>query len=165
MKASSMVIGTQQEPSPTGILPIDIAKEALRLYPPSRRVHREFDGKLFHADIEACHRLGLLSGDDPLTFRPERWQSICPHLRKKDKKNKLKDEERRFGFMPFAKWCRADTKETKAFAMKMILMLVAVLCDKLGDDWKLADKESLPELGVALESSRDAYGDLRLDKV
>ena len=49
--------------------------------------------------------------------------------------------------------------------MKMVVMLVAVLCDGLGDDWVVADEGSLPPLGVALESGREAYLDLTLEKV
>jgi hypothetical protein len=44
-------------------------------------------------------------------------------------------------------------------------LLVAVLCDGLKDrHWKVADEESLPLLGVALESGREAYLDLTLEK-
>lgn len=170
-------------PTETGIRPSDIAKEALRLYPPSRRVHREFDGELVRADIEACHRSKLLSGNGPLVFYPERWQSICPDKRverfgdvstEEDHGNTAKDNadtralklsEQDLGFMPFATHCTADTKETKAFAMKMIVLLVAVLCGGLGEEWMAADTSSLPERHVPLESDRKAYRDLCLTKV
>lgn len=155
------------------ICPIDIAKEGLRLYPPSRHVHREYDGELVRADIESCHRSKLLGGDNPLVFCPERWQQICPEERDKAseanpggrKNSDLKKKETQLGFMPFARTCRANTGETKGFGMKMIVMLVAVLCDGLGDDWRVADEGSLPPLGVALESGREAYLDLTLEKV
>ena len=80
---------------------INIVKEALRLYPPSRRIHRHIDStwlqyvaellltrlftrRLFDsegnpavkkADIEKCHHSKLF-GRDPLIFRPERWENI-----------------------------------------------------------------------------------------
>ncbi|KAF9691396.1 hypothetical protein EKO04_010684 [Ascochyta lentis] len=165
-----------QKASPSGLRPIDIAKETLRLHPPSRRVHRDFDGKLVRADIEACHRSKLLGGEDPLVFRPERWLDICPEQRgkryeadfstaTKPKNDTLKQDETTLGFMPFATYCTADKSETKAFAMKMIVLLVAVLCRGLGDEWMLADANSLPDPHVPLESDREAYGDLCLKKV
>ncbi|KAF1962595.1 hypothetical protein CC80DRAFT_370653, partial [Byssothecium circinans] len=67
--------------SATGITAADIVKEALRLYPPSRRIHRAFHGEFQRADIEKLHRSALLGQEDPLTFRPERWQHICPAAR------------------------------------------------------------------------------------
>lgn len=160
-----------QTASSTGVRPIDIAKEVLRLYPPSRRVHRDFDGELHRADIEACHRSKLLGGGDPLVFRPERWQDIFTAQREKrydgdsnsTGHDTLKHDETELGFMPFAKYCTADNSETKAFAMKMIVMLVAVLCDGL-EDWTLVDAGSLPGSHVPLDSDREAYGELLLTK-
>lgn len=163
-----------KDPLEGNICPIDIAKEGLRLYPPSRHVHREYDGELVRADIEACHRSKLLGGNDPLVFRPERWQQILKEEREKaseadqgggGKRNDLKTGETNLGFMPFATTCRANTRETKGFGMKMIMMLVAVLCDGLGDGWKVEDEGSLPPLGMALESGREAYLDLTLEKM
>ncbi|KAF1976689.1 hypothetical protein BU23DRAFT_528435 [Bimuria novae-zelandiae CBS 107.79] len=175
LKSPDYMPKTFHNPSKAGIRPIDIAKEALRLYPPSRRVHRDFDGEIHRADIEARHRSKLLGGDDPLVFRPERWQNICPDKRAKfyeemtaeadqAKRNKsnLKRGELELGFMPFATLCTADSKETKGFAMKMILLLVAVLCRGLNGHWELPESETLH---VPLESGREAYGALRLKKI
>lgn len=63
-------------PESEGIAPLHVVKEALRLYPPTRRVHREFDGETCAANIEECHRLEILCGQDPSIFKPERWQRI-----------------------------------------------------------------------------------------
>jgi hypothetical protein len=52
----------------SGVRPIDIVKETLRLYPPTRCVHRNFDDQTCRADIEACQRSELLGGKDPLVF-------------------------------------------------------------------------------------------------
>ncbi|KAF1994965.1 hypothetical protein P154DRAFT_581290 [Amniculicola lignicola CBS 123094] len=57
-----------------------IVKEALRLYPPSRRVHRQFSDdpavEPMKADIEKCHHSTLFVGSDPLQFGPERWKEL-----------------------------------------------------------------------------------------
>ncbi|KAH6638975.1 hypothetical protein C7974DRAFT_448771 [Boeremia exigua] len=159
-----------QESSETSVRPIDIAKEALRLYPPSRHVHRDFDGELFRADIEACHRSRLLGGDDPLVFRPERWESMrhddrdmmFGEMGTQIDTHALKLSEMRRGFMPFASHCTADKRDTRGFAMKMIVMLVAVLCDGLGNKWTLANAGSLPERHIPLDSDRAAYEGLSL---
>ena len=174
LKDPECMPGAFKEPLDDGICPIDIVKEGLRLYPPSRHVHREFDGETVIADIETCHRSKLLSGNDPLVFRPERWQQILPEEREKaskadqggqSKKKDLKRSEEKLGFMPFAITCRANRSDTRGFGMKMIVMLVAVLCNGLGDDWKVTEEGSLPSLGKALESDREAYLDLTLEKM
>ncbi|KAI0570252.1 hypothetical protein TUN199_10747 [Pyrenophora tritici-repentis] len=63
------------------IRPVEIVKEALRLHPPTRRVHCCFNDQEVKADIEACHRQEILCGDDPNVFRPERWQNLCSSAR------------------------------------------------------------------------------------
>ncbi|KAF2034801.1 hypothetical protein EK21DRAFT_56265 [Setomelanomma holmii] len=154
----------------SGVRPVDIAKEALRLYPPTRRVHRSFHGQTWRADIETCQRSELLGGKDPLVFRPERWQDICAVERQcvfdnvKGAGKALKRSEEEFGYMPFAYWCAADHEETKEFGMKMIALLVAVLCEKLGNEWALENDDSLPEQGTPLDTDRKAYEDLKLRK-
>lgn len=60
------------KPSERGVTAIDIVKEALRLYPPSRRIHRAFGDTVEKADIERCQRSALRDQDDPLVIRPER---------------------------------------------------------------------------------------------
>ncbi|KAF1346424.1 hypothetical protein EJ07DRAFT_160478 [Lizonia empirigonia] len=56
---------------------VEIVKETLRLYPPTRRVHRMYYDEQVAANIEESHSFEILGGKDPLTFRPERWQNIC----------------------------------------------------------------------------------------
>jgi len=158
------------KPSANGVSPADVVKEALRLYPPSRRVHRAFDGNSMSADIETCQRSPLLGTNDALIFRPERWQSICPALRikaisrEKGAEESLKAEEESLGFMPFAFVCPADTKETKRFGMKLIALLVAVLVEGLAGEWVLEDKHELPDIGVPLNTNRQAYEGLELKR-
>jgi hypothetical protein len=67
--------------------------------------------------------------------------------------------------MPFAHWCAADHEETREFGMNMIALLVAVLCEKLGNEWKLENDESLPKQGTPLDTDREAYEDLKLNKL
>ncbi|KAF2626587.1 hypothetical protein BU25DRAFT_343300, partial [Macroventuria anomochaeta] len=60
--------------------------------------------------------------------------------------------EQDLGIVPFVTHCTADTKETRTFAMKMVVLLVAGLCNRLGDEWTLADTNSLPEHQIPLIS-------------
>ncbi|KAF2023164.1 hypothetical protein EK21DRAFT_81520, partial [Setomelanomma holmii] len=75
-----------------------------------------------------------------------------------------KEARKAIGYMPFAYWCAADHEETKEFGMKMIALLVAVLCEKLGNEWEFRD-ESLPKQGTPLGTDREAYEDLKLKKM
>jgi hypothetical protein len=52
-----------------------------------------------------------------------------------------------------------------AIRMKMIALLVAVLCEKLGNEWELENDESLPKQGTPLGTDREAYEDLKLKKL
>ncbi|KAF2685222.1 hypothetical protein K458DRAFT_300821 [Lentithecium fluviatile CBS 122367] len=156
--------------SDKGVTVIDIVKEALRLYPPSRRIHRAFGDRIEKADIERCQRSQLLGQNDPLVFRPARWQSICPETRanvfagQDGSKGNLKKEEEKLGFMPFAFTCTADVRDTRGFGMKMIALLVAVLIDGL-DDWRLEGQEAdeVMENACPLDTNRHSLASLRLD--
>ena len=76
----------------------------------------------------------------------------------------MKAEEESLGFMPFAFVCPADTKETKRFGMKLIALLVAVLVEGLAGEWVLEDKHELPDIGVPLNTNRQAYEGLELKR-
>jgi hypothetical protein len=114
------------KPSSAGVRPMDIVKETLRLYPPTRRVHRNLDGQICAIDIEKCQRSELLAGADPLLFSPERWQDIKLRVAKLNtnkeggSKRRLKDEEENLGFMPFAFHCPSSKGRTLGFGFKMI---------------------------------------------
>lgn len=65
----------------TSISASQITKENLRLYPPIRRVYREYistDGgvKTTAADVENCHRYSGFWTPDPPDFRPKRWNGM-----------------------------------------------------------------------------------------
>ncbi|KAI9376781.1 hypothetical protein BJX61DRAFT_538479 [Aspergillus egyptiacus] len=65
--------------SPDDISAEFIVREALRLYPPSRRIHRAFlfsesaQPTAVPADIEACQTDPAIWGPDSLEFNPRRW--------------------------------------------------------------------------------------------
>lgn len=95
-----------------------IVNEGLRLYPPTRRIHRMYHLKgllckpeILVADIEKMQRdPGIWN--DPLTFKPSRWLKI--------------GEDARSAFMPFGNKpfiCPAQ----KDFGPRMIGVLVAAL--------------------------------------
>lgn len=95
-----------------------IVNEALRLYPPTRRIYREIlpasetTARVVAADIEACHRRTSIWGPDSERFIPSRWMDTT--------------EEMRFAFMPFGSdpfICPAKPE----FGPRMIGLLVANL--------------------------------------
>jgi hypothetical protein len=138
-----------------GISAENIVNEALRLYPPTRRVHRQFringSSSSVAADIEACHRRVDIWGPDALEFNPARWKDLT-------KQQKLAFLP--FGASPFG--CLAKP----TFAPRMIGLLVgAVLCELQGV-WRLElmDGEAVQDIdpGEPLDSERDAYEHLFL---
>ncbi|KAI1756822.1 cytochrome P450 [Xylaria castorea] len=57
-----------------------IAKEGLRLYPPTKRIYRAMsttddEGGVVVADVEACHRDWDVWGNDALQFKPTRFHN------------------------------------------------------------------------------------------
>ncbi|KAL9019549.1 MAG: hypothetical protein Q9185_003169 [Variospora sp. 1 TL-2023] len=106
-----------------------LVKEALRLYPPTRRIYRQVhltskkDPEVVAVDIEACHRLPQVWGDDGHRYRPARWNSA--------------DENMRRAFMPFggSPWiCPANSN----FGPMMIGVLVATFASNISaEEWEL----------------------------
>ncbi|KAL8928045.1 MAG: hypothetical protein Q9172_001100 [Xanthocarpia lactea] len=104
--------------------------EALRLYPPTRRIYRQMhmstitEPELIAADIEACHRLPEIWGDDSHQYHPGRWNSVNRHMRK--------------AFMPFGGppyQCPASA----SFGPMMIGVLVAAIASELSPTvWRLS---------------------------
>jgi len=98
-----------------------IVAEALRLYPPTRRIYRHvtrgfsYEPEIVAADIEGLQRDALFWGEDALCFNPLRWV----------------DKETYAAYMPFEAGpflCPAG----KQFAPWMIGMLVAALVGGFG---------------------------------
>ena len=107
----------------------NIVDEALRLYTPTRRIHREYrfqpgsKSERVAADIERMHRNPDIFGMEPLQFNPSRWQSL--------------GSEAREAFMPRGNkpfLCPAK----KEFGPKIIGILVAALVTHISpDEWDL----------------------------
>lgn len=107
----------------------DLVKEALRLYPPTRRIYRqvhlssERKSRLVAADIEACHRQRDIWLGDIDSYNPGRWVALT--------------ESQRQAFMPFGgkPWiCPASS----GFAPMMIGLLVATFAELISaEEWEL----------------------------
>ncbi|QDS70777.1 hypothetical protein FKW77_004066 [Venturia effusa] len=142
-----------------------IAKEALRLYPPTRRIDRKFpdNDTISKADIEACHRNPLLAGEEPLIFDPSRWIQIEAQT-EGSSKSKAHEHEQSLGYMPFGSGnfqCPADRTD---FGWRMIGVLVGTISHSLAGEWTVVGGE-LPPPGEALNSGRESCLDLVLKKV
>ena len=138
-----------------------MVQEALRLYPPTRRVHREFKfaetekSIILKADIEKCHRDESVWGSDSKRFLPSRW-------------NKLDDEAHK-SFMPFGGGeFRCPARHS--FGPRMIGVLVAVFAGAIpSDEWRITESggagTDVEWAEGPLESGREAYGSLKLEKI
>ncbi|KAL8649525.1 MAG: hypothetical protein Q9210_004344 [Variospora velana] len=127
-----------------------LVKEALRLYPPTRRIYRHVHlaskkaPELLAVDIEACHRLPQVWGENSHRYRPARWNSV--------------DENMRRAFMPFggSPWiCPANSN----FGPMMIGVLVATFASNISaGEWELQLLGDLPD-----NSSRVLDDEIELD--
>ncbi|PYH38160.1 cytochrome P450 [Aspergillus neoniger CBS 115656] len=139
-----------------------MVSEALRLYPPTRRVRRTFrfdDDKngavdeTFAADIEACHLDKIIWGTDALEYKPSRFATLT---------EEQKEAYMPFGIPPFL--CPAKP----VFGPRMVGMVVGILFLALqeGGRWRLVgrDKHSANDYvsGGRLNNDRSAFDDLFL---
>lgn len=149
----------------------DIAKEALRLYPPTRRVYRDLEVndeiKRVAADIEGTQRSTNPWGDDPLIFRPERW----------NERNLNNSEVEQRAFLafsnpPFACPARRRYLKTKSdgtqkpvlpFGIAMIALIVGFMIAGTVNNWDVVGE--LPPKDQPLETDRESYHDLLLRKM
>lgn len=140
----------------------DLAQEALRLYPPTKRVYRTFrypncpELVTVAANIEHIHRNPKLWGPDSTMYVPGRWASEARNVSKK--------------FFPFGgepMVCPAKEK----FGPMMIGILLAVLSNEFEAGlWKLEGdeageakmKEWEKKASQPLDSSRKAHASLYL---
>ncbi|GLA86434.1 hypothetical protein AtubIFM56815_010699 [Aspergillus tubingensis] len=136
--------------------------EALRLYPPTRRIRRTFrfeDGRngavdeTFAADIEACHLDKSIWGKDVLEYKPSRFATLT---------EEQKEAYMPFGISPFL--CPAKP----VFGPRMVGMVVGILFLALQEvgSWRLVgrDKHSANDYvsGERLSNDRSAFDDLFL---
>ena len=119
----------EQVPCSSVVSAADIVNEALRLYPPTKRVYRKFhlagkrDPEIVAANIEACHRIPAIWGNDSWIFKPSRWSKIG---------NEVPNAFMPFGGSTFACPAKQD------FGPRMIGVIVAALAARVtAHDWKL----------------------------
>ncbi|KAI9702720.1 MAG: hypothetical protein M1820_006104 [Bogoriella megaspora] len=141
-----------------GASPGDIAKEALRVYPPTRRVYRLFryegdaQPREVAADLESYQRKPVneqsQSDHEMSIFNPEFWMT---------ESTQTDEEFLAFGASPFT--CPAKTE----FAYRAIATLVGALTIEVGTDWTLSPNlnDSLPA-SEPMDTDREAYSELKL---
>jgi hypothetical protein len=140
-----------------------IVREALRLYPPTRHIHRHFQfasgsSVLAIADIEGLHRDTGIWGSDADCFRPSRWADV------------RHEPEQLQAWMPFGSspfLCPAKPD----FGPRMVGILVAALVDAFSDArYELSAGDATGQREPArfyglLCSGRDSYQGLFLEEV
>jgi dihydroceramidase len=109
-----------------------LAKEALRLYPPTRRIYRTFrlSSEPTHvtvaADVERLHRDSEHWGADSEMYVPGRWASASKEARK--------------AYIPFGGRLM-ECPAKPVFGPRIIAVLLAVLVEELGTgEWELGDE-------------------------
>ncbi|OWA50218.1 hypothetical protein BV898_14743 [Hypsibius exemplaris] len=146
-----------------GVSCSNIVNEALRLYPPTKKIYRATPGYPTDsstypaADIEALHRDPAIWGADADIFRPTRWAS----------EKMMPVEVRRRGiFLPFGmspSLCPAS----QVFAPRIIALLVgvmdSVMAQQCGSTWKIVEDDGIFRVGP-LRNDRDAYLSLSVER-
>ncbi|KAI9769118.1 MAG: hypothetical protein M1840_004469 [Geoglossum simile] len=143
------------EMTTSGVSVSMVVTEALRLYPPTRRIYRllrrEFGVRpeVVAADIEYLHRDSSIWGDDSLCFKPSRWIE-CP----------------RDSFMPFG-WKPLVCPAKDEIGPMMIGILVAAMVVRIPGElsWQAIRKEDEIDWHNPLRQDRDSYMTLKLCNV
>lgn len=107
-----------------------IVAEALRLYPPTRRIYTLRKEGVVAVDIEQVHRLGKVWGEKPLNFDPKRW-----------KREEL-DVVDTLEYLPFGGKVGRPAEISRCPSRtrggpKLVAIIVGSLLDVLGDEWCL----------------------------
>ncbi|MCJ1350680.1 MAG: hypothetical protein MMC33_000661 [Icmadophila ericetorum] len=132
-----------------------IVSEALRLYPPTRRVFRAVHlatrdyPEIIAADVENCHRNPAVWGEDAFCFLPARWGNI--------------DSQAVEAFIPFGgKPFTCPAKQE--FGPRMIGVLVAALVVGISEeyDWRALCPHDEISSNEPLALARDSYETLTL---
>ncbi|GMF69239.1 unnamed protein product [Aspergillus oryzae] len=133
-----------------------LVNEALRLYPPTKRVYRAFlpvgsdTVEVLNADIEKAQTATHIWGSDAEVFAPGRWGALTP--------------QQKLAFFPFGSKpfvCPAQA----AFGPRAIALVVGALLVELGGEWSLCVGAECTEAlvpGVRLSNQRTEYRDLCL---
>ncbi|KAI0140421.1 cytochrome P450 [Xylariaceae sp. FL1272] len=124
-----------------------IAKEGLRLYPPTKRIYRlasvvkNDESKILAADVEACHRDVEIWGPDGHEFRParfSRWSDgPSPNIALEGKLSNSyaadisPSELRQLAYMPFSIG-KHQCPAANGFGERMITLLVVKLIKRFG---------------------------------
>ncbi|KAH8431406.1 uncharacterized protein LDX57_009068 [Aspergillus melleus] len=125
-----------------------LVKEALRLYPPTKRIYRAHksaaskEHTIVAADIEACHIDPTIWGPDAKAYNPSRWTRLT---------KEQKDAFIPFGSAPFI--CPAKA----VFGPRIIGLLVGVLFSQLQGDWRLEGVGDLARARERLKNERSSY--------
>ncbi|KAF2137767.1 uncharacterized protein K452DRAFT_291347 [Aplosporella prunicola CBS 121167] len=136
-----------------------ISKEALRLYPPTRRIYRELqddssgESQKLAADIEALHRDSKeWPGEGEANaskFWPPRWYGH----------NGRNTTFLSFGGGPFLCPARQD------FGPRMLALLVGAFSTVVRDEWRVkGDHSSKIATEAPLDTGRDSYMSLQIEK-
>ncbi|PYH93390.1 hypothetical protein BO71DRAFT_484663 [Aspergillus ellipticus CBS 707.79] len=150
-------MGRFKEKAESGLSPEDLVLEALRLYPPTKRIYRTFQWEdeqvTCAADIESCHLSEDVWGRSAQRYDPFRWANLT--------------REQREAFMPFgAPPFECPAKPT--FGPKMIAIIVGVVLTEMGDigQWRLLYRDggevNKDIFGRRFLNDRTAYDDLMI---
>ncbi|KAG9957357.1 hypothetical protein KCU61_g9160, partial [Aureobasidium melanogenum] len=150
--------GCWGDPGPK-VAAIHVAKEALRLYPPTRRIyreHRDFSNQKTNvsADVKAMQRDSDVWKYQPNIFSPTRWVG--------------KEEGYDEGYMPFgASPFNCPAKRWRNVPMplglSMIALLVGTLIEATDAKWEIHG--DFPDKNWPLDTDREAYGAAVLRKL
>jgi hypothetical protein len=129
-----------------------IVSEALRLYPPTRRIYRQVDNLRLAVDVEYIHRDPSHWGPNALIFDPKRWNSIPKRVVAK-------------AYMPFGK-SKFECPARPIFAPMMIGILVAALVMQFAEGYEMVGEEEDddPKAEGPLKGGRSGYEGLHLIK-
>jgi len=151
----------QFQANENGLTAEHISFEVLRLYPPTRhvaRLHKDTSGKLTNltADIEGLHHTASVWNNDPMSFKPERWQA----LEGMDTKGYMP-----FGEAPFRCLARHHKEDRVAipFDVTMIAVLAGCFIEAMADKWYL-DEQYVPPVTEPLKNGREDYNKVSLHR-
>ncbi|KAG0651491.1 Cytochrome P450 [Hyphodiscus hymeniophilus] len=124
-----------------------VVTEALRLYPPTRRIYRDISGERVAIDIEHLHRDENVWGKNAFLFQPTRWAT------ENGKENKR-------SYMPFGAG-KFECPAKSTFGPMLIGILVGALLSGIDGKFELNGKEGIYVLNTRpLENGRQAYSQL-----